>query len=311
MSTGLLALLDDVVALVKASAVILDDISAQITKTSSKVSGIVIDDAAVTPKYVVGLDPARELVIIWRITRQSLVNKLLFLSPLILALNWIAPWALSPMLMLGGCYLCFEGYEKVHDLFKPSHTDNYSDTIKTITPDELEALRIKSAVTTDFILSAEIVAITYSTVVDQPFFTQIAVLLSVGLLITVAVYGFVAIIVKMDDIGLHLATSHPNPKVQAAGIALIKVMPGFLKILGYVGTIAMLWVGAEIIIHGMPAMHHAYEQFEHIIGKNLLGFLAKIMVASVTGVAIGWLAALTVKPFLPKHDKNSDKSSDF
>jgi predicted DNA repair protein MutK len=295
VSVGLLALLDDVAALVKVSAASLDDISAQIVKTGSKVSGIVIDDAAVTPKYVAGLDPARELVIIGHIARQSLINKLLLLSPFILALNWLAPWALTPLLMLGGSYLCFEGYEKVHSLFVTHHISEDS-TLETITPEALEQLRIKSAVTTDFILSAEIVAITYSTIANAPFINQIAILFSVGLLITVAVYGFVALIVKVDDIGFYLAKKHSNQTVQAFGRRLVSAMPGFLKMLGYIGTAAMLWVGGEIIAHGIPPAHHTLEMIEHYFQSSLLGWLIKAGICGLAGLCIGFCIAIL--PFL-------------
>ncbi len=291
MATGLLALLDDVAALVKASAASLDDIPTQIAKTSSKVSGIIIDDAAVTPKYVVGLDPARELVIIWHIARQSLVNKLLVLTPFILALSWLAPWALTPLLMLGGAYLCLEGYEKVHSLFKPHHKANHYDDLESITPDELEKIRIKSAVTTDFILSAEIVAITYSTVTTEPFINQLVILLCVGLLITVAVYGFVAVVVKVDDIGLHLAENHPNKAIKSFGRQLITTMPGFLTILGYIGTAAMLWVGAEIIAHGISPFYHWLADLELRFHNPLIGWFAKVTVCGLFGLLLGFLIA--------------------
>lgn len=287
-----MALLDDVAALVKVSAASLDDIPAQIAKTSSKVSGIVIDDAAVTPKYVVGLDPSRELVIIAHIARQSLINKLLYLSPFILALNWLAPWALMPLLMLGGGYLCFEGYEKVYSLFKTHVTPDTTETVEAIAPDELEQLRIKSAITTDFILSAEIVAITYSTIVEEPLINQIAILFSVGLLITVAVYGFVALVVKVDDIGVYLVKHHTSKSVKAFGRQLVTAIPGFLKVLGYVGTAAMLWVGGEIIIHGIPPAYHELVVLEHSIQTPFLGWFVKATICGLTGLGIGGMISL-------------------
>ena len=182
MASGLLALLDDVSALVKVSAASLDDVPTQVARTSGKVSGIVIDDAAVTPKYVVGLDPSRELSIIFQIAKKSLINKLLILSPAALLLGFFAPWAITPILMLGGAYLCFEGYEKVHSMFSKHHTEadgKSRDNLKVITPEELEKERIKGAVRTDMILSAEIVAITYATVAEETLVTQIIVMLCV------------------------------------------------------------------------------------------------------------------------------------
>ena len=294
MATGLLALLDDVAALVKASAASLDDIPAQVAKTSGKVSGVVIDNAAVTPKYVVGLDPKGELAIIATIARQSLINKVLFLSPFILLLDWMAPWALSPLLMVGGGYLCFEGYEKVHDLFTKHSAHEMSESVQSITPEALEQVRIKSAVTTDFILSAEIVAITYAAIAEQPFLTQIVVLLSVALLITAAVYGFVGLIVKADDIGLHLATHHTHPRIQTFGKSLISMMPGFLKVLGYIGTAAMLWVGAEIIIHGIPVAHHWLETLQHRFTPPFLSWAAKVLLCIFLGLLLGYLIEMII-----------------
>ncbi|MGV3641803.1 MAG: DUF808 family protein, partial [Adhaeribacter sp.] len=169
MATGLLALLDDVSALVKVSAASLDDVPTQVAKTTGKVSGIVIDDTAVTPKYVVGLDPSRELSIIFQIAKKSLINKLLLLSPAALLLGFYAPWAITPLLMMGGAFLCFEGYEKVHSMFSKHHeAAEQAETMEQITPEELEKTRVSGAVRTDLILSAEIVAITYATVADKP-----------------------------------------------------------------------------------------------------------------------------------------------
>lgn len=288
MSTGLLALLDDVAALVKVSAASLDDIPAQVAKTSSKVSGIVIDDAAVTPKYVVGLDPKRELAIIYRIARSSLINKLLLLGPAALLLGFFVPWIIQPILMLGGAYLCMEGYEKVHSLFAPHHGDAHqpSAEMEEITPEALEKLRIGSAVRTDFILSAEIMAIAYSEVATSPLPTQIAVLFCVGVAITIAVYGFVAIIVKADDFGVHLAGERYSPAVRRIGRGIVIFMPHFLRILGYIGTAAMLWVGAEIIAHGIPPLHHGL----HALGASLAGMPALAWAAKALACAIGGLA---------------------
>ena len=196
MASGLFALLDDISALVKVSAASLDDVPAQVAKTTGKVSGIVIDDTAVTPKYVVGLDPSRELSIIYQIAKKSLFNKLLILTPAALVLGYFAPWAITPILMLGGAYLCYEGYEKVHSMFS-KHPEAHAETeqLETITPEELEQQRVAGAVRTDIILSAEIMAIAYSQVTDQPIVNQIVVMLAVAVFITVAVYGFVGLIV--------------------------------------------------------------------------------------------------------------------
>ena len=291
MATGLLALLDDVSALVKVSAASLDDVPAQVAKTTGKVSGIVIDDTAVTPKYVVGLDPSRELSIIYQIAKKSLINKIVFLSPAALLLGFFAPWAITPILMLGGAYLCFEGYEKVHSMFSKQHageSSNPEQGLEVITPEELEKTRVKGAIRTDLILSAEIVAITYSTVADDPLTTQIAVMLAVGVLITVAVYGFVGLIVKADDFGVHLAKESNQAQIRNIGRGIVTFMPHFLKILGYVGTAAMLWVGAEIIAHGIPFTSHALDDLEHALADMpALAWFAKVLACGLGGLMLG------------------------
>ncbi len=298
MATGLLALLDDVAALVKVSAATLDDVPTQVAKTTGKVSGIVIDDTAVTPKYVVGLDPKRELSIIYQIAKKSLVNKALYLGPAALLLGYFAPWAIPYLLMVGGAFLCFEGYEKVHSIFsKSAHApdDEPTEEMKVITPEELEKERVGSAVRTDFILSAEIMAIAYATVADSPLMNQIVVLFVVAIFITVAVYGFVALIVKADDIGVHMAKERFNPTTRKIGRGIVKSMPGFLKILGYVGTAAMLWVGAEIIAHGIPFLHHSVEALEHSLASvPILAWLVKVLVLALGGVLLGAVIAQVV-----------------
>ncbi|OZI08828.1 ABC transporter [Siphonobacter sp. BAB-5385] len=290
MATGLLALLDDVAALVKASAASLDDVPTQVAKSTGKVSGVVIDDTAVTPKYVVGLDPSREVSIIYQIAKKSLINKVLILTPVALLLGFFAPWIITPILMLGGAYLCFEGYEKVHSMFS-SHGNAHGDSedeLNVITPEELEKTRIKGAVQTDFILSSEIVAITYGTVSDQPLVTQIAVMFSVAIFITVAVYGFVALLVKADDLGVYLARENRPPAIRKIGVGLVRFMPRFLTVLGYVGTAAMLWVGAEIISHGIPVLHHGLEAIEHALADvPALAWVAKVVASALGGLVIG------------------------
>jgi len=296
MASGLLALLDDISALVKVSAASLDDVPAQVTKTTGKVSGIVIDDTAVTPKYVVGLDPSRELSIIYQIAKKSLINKLLILSPAALVLGFFAPWAIPPILMLGGAYLCYEGYEKVHSMFGKHDADHVEEeNVKMITPEELEKERVDSAVRTDLILSAEIVAITYATVADNPIATQIAVMVSVAIFITVAVYGFVGLIVKADDIGLHMARKE-HSSVKAIGKGIVKFMPTFLSILGYVGTAAMLWVGAEFIAHGIPYTSHLLHNLEvSLANAPALAWLIKALSCAIAGLILGFLIDKIIK----------------
>jgi predicted DNA repair protein MutK len=291
MATGLLALLDDVSALVKVTAASLDDVPAQVTKTTGKVSGIVIDDTAVTPKYVVGLDPSRELSIIYQIAKKSLINKVVLLSPAALLLGFFAPWAIMPLLMLGGAYLCFEGFEKVHSMFSKYHEDaphGSGDDLKVITPEELEKTRVKGAVRTDLILSSEIVAITYATVADKALANQIAVMLAVAVFITVTVYGFVGLIVKADDIGVHMAKDDHHPLIRKIGRGTVKFMPHFLKALSYIGTAAMLWVGAEIIAHGIPVTSHALDNLEHSLAHTpILAWFVKALACGLGGLVLG------------------------
>ena len=304
MASGFFALLDDISALVKASAASLDDVPTQVAKTTGKVSGIVIDDTAVTPKYVVGLDPSRELSIIFNIAKKSLVNKILILSPAALLLGYFAPWAITPILMLGGAYLCFEGYEKVHSLFSKHHdvqADN--EAVKVITPEELEKERITSAVRTDIILSAEIMAIAYSQVVGQAILNQVVVMLAVAVFITIAVYGFVGLIVKADDIGVHLAQDKYHPATQKVGRGIVKFMPHFLNVLGVIGTAAMLWVGAEIIAHGIPFTSHLLHDLEVALHNvPALAWLAKALSCAVAGLILGFIIEkiiVLVKKALP------------
>lgn len=291
MASGFFALLDDISALVKASAASLDDVPAQVAKTSGKVSGIVIDDTAVTPKYVVGLDPSRELSIIYHIAKKSLFNKLVILSPAALLLGYFAPWAITPILMLGGAYLCFEGYEKVHSMFIKHHEVHVeTEELKVITPEELEKERITGAVRTDIILSAEIMAIAYSQVTGQQILNQVVVMLAVAIFITVAVYGFVGLIVKADDIGVHLALDKYHPITRKFGRGIVKFMPHFLSILSYVGTAAMLWVGAEIIAHGIPFTNHLLHELEIALADMpALAWLAKVLASAVAGLMIGFV----------------------
>lgn len=299
MSSGLLALLDDIAAIVKVTAATVDDVALQAAKASSKAAGVVIDDAAVTPKYVVGLSPARELPIIWNIAKGSIKNKLLFLLPAVLLLGYFAPWLVAPLLAFGGAFLCFEGYEKLHHivhslLHKEDHHDD--EQVEVITPEELEKIRTNGAIRTDFILSAEIMAIAYNVVKDDPFTVQLASLLVVAIAITVGVYGFVGLIVKMDDIGLHYSKEKYNKAVRAFGRSLIKGMPALLKVLSYIGTAAMLWVGGGIIIHAVPALHHPLEHFIH--DQHLTGFAAwgtEASISLVFGIMVGFIVVQIVQ----------------
>ncbi|MFD1882738.1 DUF808 domain-containing protein [Paracoccus pacificus] len=251
--SGLIALLDDVASIAKVAAASIDDVAGQAAKAGAKAAGAVIDDAAVTPKYVQGFDSSRELPIVWKIARGSLFNKLIILLPIALLLSAFAPWLISPLLMIGGGYLCYEGAEKVAQLFG-SHSDNY-DSEKYTHPGSsgsaLEEQRVAGAIKTDFILSAEIMTIALASIpADDVIWMKAVILGIVAIAITVGVYGFVALIVKADDVGVRLATSRRG-LLAAFGRGIVKVMPGFMKTLSIVGTAAMIWVGGQIISHGL------------------------------------------------------------
>ncbi len=304
MSTGLIALLDDVVGIAKVAAASLDDVAAQAAKAGAKSAGVVIDDAAVTPRYVVGFAAERELPIIARIARGSLRNKILFLLPAALALGLLAPWAITPLLMLGGGYLCYEGAEKVLEAVAPHAAHAHEAEIATPAADAaaLENRKVASAIKTDFILSAEIMALTLSTVAESGFATQAAVLAIVGIGITLGVYGVVALIVKADDAGLAMVRHGRLGATRALGRGLVRIMPGFLKLLATVGTAAMLWVGGGIILHGLESYGaglpaHAIHDAAHWIGAAMPGRLAG-PVEWLVGAAGAGLAGLAVGALL-------------
>lgn len=263
--SGLLALLDDVAAIAKVAAASVDDVIGQAAKAGSKAAGAVIDDAAVAPKYVQGFEASRELPVIWRITKGSLRNKLLFLLPAGLVLNNFAPWAIAPLLMLGGAYLCFEGAEKIaHALGFGHAAADYPGSEEEIDdPAHLEEQKALGAIKTDFILSAEIMTIALAAIPPSNFWMEAATLATVAIMITVTVYGAVALIVKMDDLGLAMANKGRLRLTRSVGRALVKGMPGFLNLLTIVGTAAMLWVGGSIIIHGMEQL--GFGQLGHLI----------------------------------------------
>lgn len=286
MATGLLALLDDIAAIAKLAAASLDDVATQTAKATTKAAGVVIDDAAVTPKYVVGLSPARELPIVARITLGSLRNKLVFLLPAALVLGYFAAWVITPLLMLGGVYLSYEGAEKLHEVAFP-HAAPEPQTAPSgerSDPAALENSKVASAIRTDFILSAEIMALTLAGVSGSSITTQAIVLAAVGILITLAVYGVVALIVKADDLGIVMAKTS-SPTLQAIGRGLVIGMPVFLKILSAVGTAAMLWVGGSILVHGMAELGFAAP--EHIIHDMTEAVVSAI---SIAPAVIDWLA---------------------
>ncbi len=263
--SGLLALLDDVAAIAKVAAASIDDIAGAAAKAGAKAAGVVIDDAAVTPKYVHGFEAKRELPIIYRIAKGSLKNKLIILLPGLLALSTFLPQAITPLLMLGGAYLCFEGAEKVFHALLPHGNDQVEEDFDTKDPAHLEEEKIAGAIKTDFILSAEIMTIALAAIPAGSFWMEAITLAIVGTMITVVVYGAVALIVKMDDIGLHMAANRKTAAARAFGRGLVVGMPKLMSLLSTVGTLAMLWVGGNIIVHGLDVLgqHEPYATIHH------------------------------------------------
>ena len=298
MPGGLVALLDDVSIIARAAAASIDDVSVAASKAGTKAAGVVIDDAAVTPSYVTGLTPARELPIIWAITKGSLKNKLLILLPGALLLSWFLPQAIIFLLMLGGAYLCYEGAEKVIEkLGGEHHGKTLDDPIED--PGQFESQRINGAIRTDLILSAEIMAISLNEIaaISDDFWIRAAALALVGIAITVVVYGAVALIVKMDDIGLHLV-ERESSTAQRMGDILVQAMPKLLVLLSVVGTVAMLWVGGGLILHGTHVIgwHGLYDighDFEVWVagmagvGGGIAGWIAYAAFSAVLGLALG------------------------
>jgi len=274
MPSGLFALLDDIATIAKVAAASIDDIGAAASKAGVKAAGVVVDDTAVTPRYVTGFTPDRELPIIWRITKGSIFNKLVLILPALLLLSAVAQWAITPLLMIGGAYLCFEGAEKVLHSLQKDKTSLAEDAAVVADQDHEEAM-VKGAVRTDFILSAEIMVIALNEVLDEHFAMRAATLAVVAIAITIAVYGVVGLIVKMDDIGLHMA-KEGNPARKAIGRGLVSFMPKLLSALALIGTAAMLWVGGQIFLHGLDEYHignigHGLHDFAHSVAGGLPG----------------------------------------
>ncbi len=300
MSIGLVALLDDVAALAKLAAASVDDVAAYAGRAGAKSAGLVIDDAAVTPRYVTGISPAREVPMIWRITKGSLRNKLLFLLPIAMVLSAFAPWAITPLLMVGGCYLAYEGAEKVFEALFPHEAHAHEQKIQAAPtdPKALENARVTGAIRTDFILSAEIMAIALSTIPDADYLTQTLVLAVVGVVITFGVYGAVGLIVKADDAGVALVRRDPGSFLgriaRRAGWWLVKGMPYFLTGLATLGTAAMVWVGGGILVHGLAAFgwhgpEHLVESLVRAVEHWGAGaaFLASAVGSGVAGLLAG------------------------
>ncbi|MEO1919954.1 MAG: DUF808 domain-containing protein [Paracoccaceae bacterium] len=299
--SGLLALLDDVAAIAKVAASSLDDIAAQATKAGTKAAALVIDDAAVTPQYTHGFEPSRELPIVWRIAKGSVKNKLLILLPAGLLLSSFAPWAITPLLMIGGGYLCYEGAEKVlHKYLR--HSGSKAED-KPSDPAHLEETKVAGAIKTDFILSAEIMTVSLAAIPESNIWMEGTVLAVVGVGITALVYGGVALIVKADDLGLLMARSGRLKPTRAMGRWIVRSMPAFMHGLTIVGTVAMLWVGGSIIVHGLEVLRfiwlgHLIQGWAVAVG-GLVPWGAAAVEWAVTAVADGVLGVAIGAAIIP------------
>ena len=312
MPSGLIALLDDVSMIAKLASASLDDIGAATLKAGTKSAGVVIDDTAVTPRYVHGLTPERELPIIGKIMVGSLKNKLLFLLPGALLLSAFLPVLITPLLMVGGAYLAFEATEKIIEVVTGDHHGE-AELAEADTPAELEARQVKGAVRTDFILSAEIMAIALNELGELNIYEQGAALALVAVAVTLGVYGAVAIIVKLDDIGLHMA-QRASAVARAVGSFLVRMVPGLLKSLATIGTAAMLWVGGGILLHGMETLgaetipHAAHDAAHAVAGwfgplGPIVEWIANAVAAAIAGAIVGGIIVMIVRRFTRHPEK--------
>jgi len=294
MSAGLAALLDDVAAIARAAAASVDDVAAGTSRASVKAAGVIVDDAAVTPRYVTGLHPERELPLIKRIGVGSLRNKLLLILPALLLLSELLPDLLTPLLMIGGVYLCYEGAEKLWEAIR-ARRGHASVHGEAHAPEDEEALA-RGAIRTDFILSAEIMVISLNEVADEPLLSRAFILVLVALAITFGVYGAVALIVKMDDVGLRLAAG--DGQSASFGRGLVRAMPIVMSVLSIVGIAAMLWVGGHILLVGFDELgasgpydtvHHAEEDVDHALGPlgGIAAWLTNTTASAILGLVIG------------------------
>jgi predicted DNA repair protein MutK len=317
VSAGLFGLLDDVAAIARLAAASVDDVGAAAGRATVKAAGVVVDDTAVTPQYVTGVTPERELPIVKRIAVGSIRNKLFIILPVALVLSQFLPWLLTPILMLGGCYLSYEGAEKVWH--KLRHQSGHDVPVAEVGAGAERTL-IADAVRTDLILSAEIMVIALNEVADESFWARLAILVVVGIVITILVYGVVGLIVKMDDVGLHLA-GRSSAAVQRVGRGLVKGMPILLDVISVVGTVAMLWVGGHILLVGVhdlngavtsgePGWHWLYDQVHHaeehlhhsiaVVG-GVLGWLVTTVVSAIIGLVVGFVV-MGLLALLPSRD---------
>ena len=313
MAGGLVGLLDDVAALAKLAAASVDDVGTAAAKASMKAAGVVVDDAAVTPAYVRGLAADRELPIIKKIAVGSLRNKLLFILPVALLLSAVAPTLVEIILMFGGCFLAYEGAHKVINALR--HDDHDHDVPAVALGGDVEAKTVSGAIRTDFILSAEIMVISLKEVIDEPVLTRGVILALVGVLITAVVYGVVALIVKMDDIGLRLS-ERSSAGSKRAGHLLVVGMPKVLAWLSVIGTAAMLWVGGHILLVGFEELgwewpyrlvHDLESTVEDAPLSGVLSWLINTLASAIVGFAVGAVITLVVAR-LPKRG-NQDQAA--
>jgi predicted DNA repair protein MutK len=315
MAGGLVGLLDDVAALAKLAAASVDDVGAAAGRASAKAAGVVVDDTAVTPAYVQGLAADRELPIIKKIAIGSLRNKLLFILPAALVLSAVAPILVEIILMMGGTYLCYEGVHKIYHKLKGDDHDH--DVPVAMQGAEAEERTITGAIRTDFILSAEIMVIALKEVIDEGLLSRAIILAIVAVFITLIVYGVVALIVKMDDVGLSLA-ARESPSSQRIGLLLVKAMPILLKWLSIIGTAAMLWVGGHIIIvgtdelgwHGLYDAVHSLEESVQDVGGigGFLAWLVNTAASAVVGLVVGAIAVAVVS-LLPSKSSGAEAAA--
>ena len=306
MSAGLFGLLDDIAVLAKLAAASVDDVGAAAGRASAKAAGVVVDDTAVTPQYVAGVAAERELPIIRKIAVGSLRNKILFILPAALLLSQFLPWLLTPILMCGGTYLAFEGAEKIWERVSGHH--EAQEHLATELGPEQEKSLIAGAVRTDFILSAEIMVIALDEVTDQAFVARAIILLVVAIGITALVYGVVALIVKMDDVGIHL-TQRSSTLAQRLGRGMVAAMPRLLAVISVVGIAAMTWVGGHILLVGVDDLgwHAPYDLVHHLEERvhdsvdgigGALAWLVNTALSAAIGLVVGAVvvAVMHVRP---------------
>lgn len=293
--SGLVALLDDVAALARLAAASVDDVAAGAAKASAKAAGVVVDDAAVTPQYMAGAAANRELPMIWRITKGSLRNKLLIILPALLLLDWLAPWVLPWLLLAGGTYLAYEGAHKVWGKLTGHSPENDEPAVEK--GPEAEDKVVRGAITTDFILSAEIMVISMNEVADVDFWLKAVILVVVAILITAVVYGAVALIVKMDDVGLHMTQNGRTAGGRRFGAGLVKAMPHVLTAITVIGTVAMLWVGGHIVLVelaalGVPWPYDVQHGIVHAVeaAGGFVAWLVETLTSALWGLIWGSLA---------------------